>query len=119
MTIGEFDPRDGGRYRYSHHDPEGDTYTFHGVFHDEPTLSGAVQTFEYEGAPGHVSLETLSLEERDGSTYVTTNSVFVGRGPRRHDPGRNGDGRQRRHGAARGVAGEAEEAERRGGARAA
>ena len=38
MTIDEFDPRDGGRYRYSHHDPEGNTYTFHGVFHGEPTL---------------------------------------------------------------------------------
>jgi len=76
MTIDEFDPRDGGRYRYSHHDPEGNTYTFHGVFHGEPTLSGAVQTFEYEGAPGHVSLETLSLEERGGRTFVTTNSVF-------------------------------------------
>ena len=76
MTIDEFDPRDGGRYRYSHHDSEGNTYTFHGVFHGEPTLSGAIQTFEYEGAPGHVSLDTLSLEERDGRTYVTTNSVF-------------------------------------------
>jgi len=76
MTIDEFDPRDGGRYRYSHHDSEGNTYTFHGVFHGEPKLSGAVQTFEYEGAPGHVSLDTLSLEERDGRTFVTTNSVY-------------------------------------------
>ena len=76
MTIDEFDPRDGGRYRYTHHDPEGNTYTFHGVFHGEPSLEGAVQTFEYEGAPGHVSMDTLTLEERDGRTYVRTNSVF-------------------------------------------
>ena len=76
MTIDEFDPRDGGRYRYSHHDPEGNTYTFHGVFHGDPSLEGAVQTFEYEGAPGHVSMDTLTLEERDGRTYVRTNSVF-------------------------------------------
>ena len=76
MTIDEYDPRDGGRYRYTHHDPEGNTYTFHGVFHGDPSLEGAVQTFEYEGAPGHVSMDTLTLEERDGRTYVRTNSVF-------------------------------------------
>jgi uncharacterized protein YndB with AHSA1/START domain len=76
MTIDEYDPRDGGRFRYSHHDAGGATYTFHGVFHGEPSLDGAVQTFEYEGAPGHVSLDTLTLEERDGRTYVTTNSVY-------------------------------------------
>jgi uncharacterized protein YndB with AHSA1/START domain len=76
MTIDEYEPRDGGRYRYTHHDAEGNAYTFHGVFHGEPSLEGAVQTLEFEGAPGHVSLETLSLEERDGRTYVRTNSVF-------------------------------------------
>ena len=76
MTIDEYDPRDGGRYRYTHHDAEGGAYTFHGVFHGDPGLDGAVQTFEYEGAPGHVSLDTLSLVERDGRTYVTTNSVY-------------------------------------------
>ena len=27
-----------------------------------------VQTFEFEGAPGHVSLDRLTLEERDGRT---------------------------------------------------
>lgn len=76
MTIDEYDPRDGGRYRYTHHDADGNTYTFHGVFHGDPSLDGAVQTFEYEGAPGHVSLETLTLEERDGRTYVQTSSVY-------------------------------------------
>jgi uncharacterized protein YndB with AHSA1/START domain len=76
MTIEEYDPRDGGRYRYTHHDPDGNTYSFHGVFHGEPSLEGAVQTFEYEGAPGHVSLDTLTLEERDGRTTVRTSSVF-------------------------------------------
>ena len=75
MTIDEFDPRDGGRYRYAHHDAEGNRYTFRGVFHGDPTLDGAVQTFEYEGAPGHVSLDTLTFEERGGRTHVQTNSV--------------------------------------------
>jgi uncharacterized protein YndB with AHSA1/START domain len=35
-----------------------------------------VQTFEFEGAPGHVSMDTLTLEEHDGKTTVRTNSLF-------------------------------------------
>jgi uncharacterized protein YndB with AHSA1/START domain len=35
-----------------------------------------VQTFEFEGAPGHVSLDTLRLEGRDGRTILHVNSVF-------------------------------------------
>jgi uncharacterized protein YndB with AHSA1/START domain len=76
MTIEEYDPRDGGRYHYTHHDPEGNTYAFRGVFHGAPSLEGAVQTFEYEGAPGHVSLETLTLEDNEEGTHVRTVSVY-------------------------------------------
>ncbi|HEY6011940.1 MAG TPA: SRPBCC domain-containing protein, partial [Nitrospirota bacterium] len=35
-----------------------------------------VATFEFEGAPGHVSLETLTLEEGGGMTLLTNRSVF-------------------------------------------
>ncbi|NLE23477.1 MAG: SRPBCC family protein [Actinobacteria bacterium] len=76
MTIDEFDPRDGGRYRYAHHDAQGNHYTFHGVFHGDPTLDSVVQTFEYEGAPGHVSLDTMILEERGGRTSVRITSIY-------------------------------------------
>jgi len=76
MTIEEYDPRDGGRYHYTHHDGEGNAYAFHGVFHGDPSLEGAVQTFEYEGAPGHVSLETLALEDEGEGTHVRTTSVY-------------------------------------------
>jgi uncharacterized protein YndB with AHSA1/START domain len=34
------------------------------------------QTFEFEGAPGHVSLDHLRLEESDGRTTVHTHSVY-------------------------------------------
>ena len=76
MTIEEYDPRDGGRYHYTHHDGEGNEYAFRGVFHGDPSLEGAVQTFEYEGAPGHVSLETLTLEDAGAGTRVRTNSLY-------------------------------------------
>ena len=76
MTIDRFDARDGGSYRYVHADDAGNAFGFHGVFHGEPSPDGFVQTFEFEGAPGHVSMDTLTLEERDGKTTVRTNSVF-------------------------------------------
>lgn len=76
MVIDTYDVRAGGSWRYIHRDDAGNEYGFHGVFHGEPSPDGFVQTFEFEGAPGHVSLDKLVLEERDGRTTVDTHSVF-------------------------------------------
>jgi uncharacterized protein YndB with AHSA1/START domain len=76
MTIDEYEPRDGGRWRYVHSDDEGNAWGFHGVFHGDQTPDGMLQTFEFEGAPGHVSLEKLVLEERDGKTMVRNHAVY-------------------------------------------
>ena len=76
MVIDTYDVRAGGSWRYLHRDGDGNEYGFHGVFHGEPSPDGMVQTFEFEGAPGHVSLDKLVLEERDGRTIVHTHSVF-------------------------------------------
>jgi len=75
-TVERFDVRDGGSWRYISSDDAGNAFGFHGVFHGEPSPDGFVQTFEFEGAPGHVSMDTLTLEEKDGKTTVRTNSVF-------------------------------------------
>jgi uncharacterized protein YndB with AHSA1/START domain len=76
MTVERFEPRAGGSWRYIHSDGDGNSYGFHGVFHNDPSADGFVQTFEFEGAPGHVSLDTMTLEEHDGRTIVRTNSLF-------------------------------------------
>lgn len=76
MTIERFDPRDGGTWRFVHADDNGNAYGFHGVFHGDPSPDGIVQTFEFEGAPGHVQMDTVTFEEHDGGTTVRTNSVF-------------------------------------------
>jgi uncharacterized protein YndB with AHSA1/START domain len=76
MMIERYELRDGGTWRDLHADDDGNTYGFHGVFHGEPSLDGIVQTFEFEGAPGHVSLDSLVFEERGGGTIVRTNTVF-------------------------------------------
>jgi len=76
MTIDRFDLRDGGTWRYVHSDDAGNAFGFHGVFHGEASPDGIVQTFEFEGAPGHVSMDTVTFEEADGRTTVRTNSLF-------------------------------------------
>jgi uncharacterized protein YndB with AHSA1/START domain len=76
MTVERMDVRDGGVWRYTHRDDQGNAFGFHGVFHGDPSPDGMTQTFEFDGAPGHVSLNTLTLEERGGQTVVRVHSVF-------------------------------------------
>ena len=76
ITVERFDLRDGGTWRYTHDDGAGNTYGFHGVFHGDPSPDGLVQTFEFEGWPGNVQMDTVTFEEEDGRTTVRTNSVF-------------------------------------------
>jgi uncharacterized protein YndB with AHSA1/START domain len=76
MTVDRWDVRDGGAWRYTHRDADGNEYGFHGVFHGHQSVDGMLQTFEFEGAPGHVSLASLTFEERDGRTTLRVHSVY-------------------------------------------
>jgi uncharacterized protein YndB with AHSA1/START domain len=77
MVIERYEVRDGGGWRYVHRDADGNEYGFHGVFHGPMSIDGGVQTFEFEGVPGHVALDTLRLEDLgNGRTRVTTHSVY-------------------------------------------
>ena len=76
MKLEAWEPRDGGTWRYTHSDENGNAFGFHGVFHGDQTPDGMLQTFEFDGWPGHVSLEKVTFEERDGTTIVRTHSVY-------------------------------------------
>ena len=76
MRVEKYDLRDGGQWRYVHVDADGNEFGFHGVFHGDQTPDGMLQTFEFEGAPGNVALDALTLEERDGKTVVRSHSVY-------------------------------------------
>jgi uncharacterized protein YndB with AHSA1/START domain len=76
MTIEEYDVRDGGRWRFTHRDDAGNAYGFHGVFHGEPSTAGILQTFEFDGAPGHVSLDALTFEPNGHRTRIRIHSVY-------------------------------------------
>lgn len=76
MILKEFEPVNGGKYRYIHKDKDGNEFGFHGTFH-EMSIDNMVQTFEFEGYPRHVSLDTMTLEELSGGrTKATIHSIF-------------------------------------------
>ena len=57
----------------------GNEYAFHGVYHEALAPERIIDTFEFEGLPetGHVTLETMTLEDLAGDrTRLTVQCVF-------------------------------------------
>jgi len=75
-TVDTMDVRPGGIWRIVQRDADGNEYAFHGVYHEVRPPAQLVGTFEFEGAPGHVSLDTVTFEEHDGRTTLVEKSVF-------------------------------------------
>jgi uncharacterized protein YndB with AHSA1/START domain len=75
--IQKWEVGDGGAWRFVQTDPDGNEWGFHGVFHGPQTPDQMIQTFEFEGVPGHVSFSEVRLEENDGKTTAYTHSVFM------------------------------------------
>ena len=68
----EVDFREGGKWRMVHRSPEGGSeFGFHGEYLEIVRPEKITWTFEFEGAPGHVAVETVTLEEDDGVTTLT------------------------------------------------
>lgn len=76
MPVCEMDFRPGGRYRYVLREADGTEFGFRGEYREIAPPERIVWTFEFEGMPGHISVETLVFEEHDGKTTLTGTSVF-------------------------------------------
>ena len=75
--VDKMDVQAGGLWRYVQRDQQGNEFAFHGVYHSITAPERVIDTFEFEGMPGHVILETMTLEaQADGKTKVTVSSVF-------------------------------------------
>lgn len=72
----ELDFRVGGKWRNVEHAPDGESYAFRGEFREISPPERLVQTFEFEGMPGHILVETLTFTEEGGKTTITSTSVF-------------------------------------------
>lgn len=74
-TVDALEARKGGVWRFVQNGAEGE-FAFNGVFHEVDAPQRIVYTFEFEGMPGHVLLETITFVEQDGVTTITDSSVF-------------------------------------------
>jgi uncharacterized protein YndB with AHSA1/START domain len=70
------DVQRGGIWRYIQRDAGGNEYAFSGVYHEVAPPERLIFTFEFEGMPGHVMLETVIFEDLGDRTKVTDRTVF-------------------------------------------
>jgi uncharacterized protein YndB with AHSA1/START domain len=76
-SVVKMDIRPGGIWRFVQRDSEGNEYIFNGMYHEIVPPKRLVYTFEFEGMPGHVVVETVTFEEDHGSkTRLTSKSFF-------------------------------------------
>ena len=82
-SLRAFEPRTGGEWSYVI-EGLGGSWAFHGTFHEVTAPSRLVQTFEYEGEPGHPNLDILTFTDLpDGrSRDRWPLDIPVGRGSR-------------------------------------
>jgi len=76
IKIDKFDSRAGGEWRVIHKGDDGAEYAFRGVNHDVVAPERICATFEYEGVPGHVLLQTTTFEALGNKTRIHEQSVF-------------------------------------------
>ena len=78
MTVDQMDVRPGGAWRYIHRGPEGEEYAFRGEYREIASPRRLVSTFEFEGMPGHIAVDTAVFEPVDGNrTRLTVTSRFA------------------------------------------
>jgi uncharacterized protein YndB with AHSA1/START domain len=75
-TVDKMEVRPGGMWRFSQRDSNGNEFAFHGFYHQVLAPERLVYTFEFEGVPGHIALETIQLEAQGDETLLTDHMVF-------------------------------------------
>jgi len=82
LAVCDLELRPAGRYRFVCREPDGTEHAFRGEYLRIEPPALLEYTFEYEGFPGHVSVETLTFEEAAGITTLTSNTVYASRDDR-------------------------------------
>jgi uncharacterized protein YndB with AHSA1/START domain len=81
-VVDQMDVRPGGSWRFVISNSDGSETAFRGTYREVTPPERIVQTFEWEGMPGHVSVETATFEDLGDRTKVTTKSLFDTTGDR-------------------------------------
>lgn len=76
LVIERMELKRGGYWRFVEHSDHG-VHGFGGRYREITPPERVVQTFEWDGMPGHVLVETVTLEDLgDGRTKIVTTSLF-------------------------------------------
>jgi uncharacterized protein YndB with AHSA1/START domain len=75
-VVEQMDVRPGGSWRIVIRHADGRETAFRGTYREVTRPERVVQTFEWEGMPGHVSVETATLEDLGERTRVIATSLF-------------------------------------------
>jgi uncharacterized protein YndB with AHSA1/START domain len=75
--VEEMDPRTGGDWRFLSRDSDGVEITFRGTFREVTPPERIVQTFEWDGMPGYVSVDSSEFIDLGERTKVVTTSLFM------------------------------------------
>jgi uncharacterized protein YndB with AHSA1/START domain len=75
-VVDRMDVEAGGGWRFVSRDSDGGETAFRGTYREITPPERIVQTFEWEGMPGHVSVETAEFEDLGDRTKVVTTSIF-------------------------------------------
>jgi len=76
LVIEKLEVKRGGHWRFVEHSAEG-VHGFEGRFREVTPPERVVQTFEWDGMPGYVIVNTMTLEDLgDGRTKMVTTSLF-------------------------------------------
>lgn len=76
MTVCDIDLRPGGAWRWVLRDREGNEVGFHGVYQEIDRPGRIVHTECFDPAPDDESLVTVTFDERDGRTLMTSTSRY-------------------------------------------
>lgn len=75
-VVDHMDATAGGTWRFVIHNSDGSETGFRGAFREVVAPERIVQTFEWEGMPGHVSVDTATFEDLGDRTKVVSTSIF-------------------------------------------
>lgn len=76
LVIERLEVERGGHWRFVEHAPDG-VHGFEGRYREVTPPERIVRTFEWDGMPGHVLVETTIFEDLgDGRTRLITTSLF-------------------------------------------
>lgn len=77
LDVEEMDVRPGGHWRFVEHGPEG-VSGFEGRYREVVPPERISETFDWDGMPGHPSVETATFADAgDGRTHFTADVTFM------------------------------------------